>query len=189
VLPLFLPLQPQPQPKAHTGNFAVHKAGPLEKVAHRSSGSPLVCCSYNERQRIHSQFILAPKYLDLLPSMADEDSFLHLSRPLGPAAVGAQPTTAPLRVVIQPQVSNCAIRHCIRLTISGSLLDPRPLYSPTARPTKSHWHPSRNSIGCRRIPSRCTLFIRSQPHRDDRSGRSRYGISKSHASITSTSKS
>lgn len=37
--------------------------------------------------------------------MAETDSFLHLARPLGPAAVGAQPTTAPLNVVIQPQVS------------------------------------------------------------------------------------
>ena len=37
--------------------------------------------------------------------MADQDAFLHLARPLPPAAAGAQPTTAPLRVVIQPQVS------------------------------------------------------------------------------------
>ena len=36
--------------------------------------------------------------------MAEEDGFLHLTRPLGPAAIGAQPTTASLRVVIQPQV-------------------------------------------------------------------------------------
>jgi len=34
-----------------------------------------------------------------------QDGSLHLSRPLGPAAVGVQPTVAPLRVVIQPQVS------------------------------------------------------------------------------------
>jgi translation initiation factor 3 subunit F len=36
--------------------------------------------------------------------MSDNDSFLHLARPLGPAPVGAQPSTAPLNVVIQPQV-------------------------------------------------------------------------------------
>ncbi|KAK8175303.1 eukaryotic translation initiation factor 3 subunit F [Phyllosticta citrichinensis] len=35
--------------------------------------------------------------------MADTDSFLHLARPLGPAHIGAQPSTAPLNVVIQPQ--------------------------------------------------------------------------------------
>lgn len=33
-----------------------------------------------------------------------EDSFLHLARPLGPVSVGTAPTTAPLNVVIQPQV-------------------------------------------------------------------------------------
>ena len=36
--------------------------------------------------------------------MAEGDSFLHLARPLGPAAVGAQPSTAALNVVVQPQV-------------------------------------------------------------------------------------
>jgi len=36
--------------------------------------------------------------------MADTDSFLHLARPLGPASIGSQPSTAPLSVVIQPQV-------------------------------------------------------------------------------------
>lgn len=36
--------------------------------------------------------------------MAEADSFLHLARPLGPVAVGTAPTTAPLNVVIQPQV-------------------------------------------------------------------------------------
>ena len=36
--------------------------------------------------------------------MADQDSFLHLARPLGAAALGVQPTTAPLNVIIQPQV-------------------------------------------------------------------------------------
>ncbi|KAL8876820.1 MAG: hypothetical protein Q9198_005049, partial [Flavoplaca austrocitrina] len=37
--------------------------------------------------------------------MLESDSFLHLARPLGPATIGSQPTTAPLNVVIQPQVS------------------------------------------------------------------------------------
>jgi translation initiation factor 3 subunit F len=32
------------------------------------------------------------------------DSFLHLARPLAPSAIGVQPTTAPLNVIIQPQV-------------------------------------------------------------------------------------
>ena len=36
--------------------------------------------------------------------MVDTDSFLHLARPLGPAPIGTQPSTAPLNVVIQPQV-------------------------------------------------------------------------------------
>lgn len=40
----------------------------------------------------------------LTSNMADTDSFLHLARPLGPASVGTQPSTAPLSVVIQPQV-------------------------------------------------------------------------------------
>ncbi|KAJ9634098.1 hypothetical protein H2204_006429 [Knufia peltigerae] len=46
--------------------------------------------------------------------MAEQDSFLHLARPLGPAAVGAQPTTAPLRVVIQPQALFSILDHCTR---------------------------------------------------------------------------
>lgn len=37
-------------------------------------------------------------------NMADTGSFLHLARPLGPASVGTQPSTAPLSVVLQPQV-------------------------------------------------------------------------------------
>jgi hypothetical protein len=32
------------------------------------------------------------------------DSFLHLARPLAPAVIGVQPTTAPLNVIIQPPV-------------------------------------------------------------------------------------
>jgi hypothetical protein len=40
-----------------------------------------------------------------LPNMAvGTDSFLHLARPLAPSAMGVQPTTAPLNVIIQPQV-------------------------------------------------------------------------------------
>jgi translation initiation factor 3 subunit F len=36
--------------------------------------------------------------------MAETDSFLHIARPLGPVTVGTAPTTAPLNVIIQPQV-------------------------------------------------------------------------------------
>ena len=36
--------------------------------------------------------------------MTESDTFLHLARPLGPAPTGAQPSTAPLNVIIQPQV-------------------------------------------------------------------------------------
>jgi translation initiation factor 3 subunit F len=38
------------------------------------------------------------------------ESFLHLARPLAPATVGQQPTTAPLNVIIQPQVSQADAR-------------------------------------------------------------------------------
>ena len=37
--------------------------------------------------------------------MVDADSFLHLARPLGPNVGGSLPTTSPLNVIIQPQVS------------------------------------------------------------------------------------
>src|SRR5271156_6333791 len=37
--------------------------------------------------------------------MANPDSFLHLARPLGPAPTGTQPSTAPLHVIVQPQVT------------------------------------------------------------------------------------
>ena len=37
--------------------------------------------------------------------MVEADSFLHLARPLGPSVGGALPTTSPLNVIIQPQVS------------------------------------------------------------------------------------
>lgn len=46
--------------------------------------------------------------------MATQDGSLHLSRPLGPAAIGVQPTVAPLRVVIQPQVGQCERYHSDR---------------------------------------------------------------------------
>ncbi|KAI9678140.1 MAG: hypothetical protein M1817_006084 [Caeruleum heppii] len=46
--------------------------------------------------------------------MADQDSFLHLARPLGPSALGAQPTTAPLNVVIQPQSLFSILDHALR---------------------------------------------------------------------------
>jgi translation initiation factor 3 subunit F len=46
--------------------------------------------------------------------MAEKDSFLHLARPLGPAPVGAQPSTAPLSVVIQPQAIFSILDHSLR---------------------------------------------------------------------------
>ena len=41
--------------------------------------------------------------------MADSDAFLHLAKPLGPADARTQPNTAPLNVVIQPQVSDLEV--------------------------------------------------------------------------------
>ncbi|KIW05189.1 eukaryotic translation initiation factor 3 subunit F [Verruconis gallopava] len=46
--------------------------------------------------------------------MANSDSFLHLARPLGPAPVGAQPSTAPVNVVIQPQAIFSILDHSLR---------------------------------------------------------------------------
>jgi len=46
--------------------------------------------------------------------MADKDSFLHLARPLGPAPVGAQPSTAPLSVTVQPQAIFSILDHALR---------------------------------------------------------------------------
>ncbi|KAI9701516.1 MAG: hypothetical protein M1836_001572 [Candelina mexicana] len=46
--------------------------------------------------------------------MAEINSFLHLARPLGPAAVGSQPTTAPLNVVVQPQAIFSILDHSLR---------------------------------------------------------------------------
>lgn len=45
--------------------------------------------------------------------MAD-DSFLHLARPLGPAAVSGQPSTAPLSVSVQPQAIFAILDHSLR---------------------------------------------------------------------------
>ncbi|KAH8821055.1 JAB1/Mov34/MPN/PAD-1 ubiquitin protease-domain-containing protein [Xylogone sp. PMI_703] len=44
-------------------------------------------------------------------------SSLHLARPLGPSALGVQPTTTPLNVVIQPQVVFSILDHAIRRDI------------------------------------------------------------------------
>lgn len=46
--------------------------------------------------------------------MADSSSFLHLARPLGPATVGAQPTTSPVSVSIQPQALFSILDHSLR---------------------------------------------------------------------------
>ncbi|KAF2256136.1 eukaryotic translation initiation factor 3 subunit F [Trematosphaeria pertusa] len=46
--------------------------------------------------------------------MADKDTFLHLARPLGPAPIGAQPSTAPVSVVIQPQAIFSILDHALR---------------------------------------------------------------------------
>jgi translation initiation factor 3 subunit F len=48
------------------------------------------------------------------PSMAAADSFLHLARPLGPAAIGAQPTTSPVNVIVQPQALFSILDHSLR---------------------------------------------------------------------------
>lgn len=62
--------------------------------------------------------------------MAEADSFLHLARPLGPVAVGGQPTTAPLSVVIQPQALFSILDHSLRRNkdqdrVIGTLLGTR----------------------------------------------------------------
>ncbi|KAL9089888.1 MAG: hypothetical protein Q9159_002245 [Coniocarpon cinnabarinum] len=61
---------------------------------------------------------------------ADTDTFLHLSRPLGPAPVGAQPTTSPLNVAIQPQALFSILDHSLRRNkdqdrVIGTLLGTR----------------------------------------------------------------
>lgn len=62
--------------------------------------------------------------------MADQDSFLHLARPLGAAALGVQPTTAPLNVIIQPQAIFSILDHSLRRNVDqdrviGTLLGVR----------------------------------------------------------------
>jgi translation initiation factor 3 subunit F len=47
-------------------------------------------------------------------NMADLEGFLHLARPLGPAAVGAQPSTSALTVTIQPQALFSILDHSMR---------------------------------------------------------------------------
>ncbi|KAK4967041.1 hypothetical protein LTR66_011977 [Elasticomyces elasticus] len=46
--------------------------------------------------------------------MADDDSFLHLARPLNPATIASQPSTAPLTVTIQPQALFSILDHASR---------------------------------------------------------------------------
>ncbi|KAJ9642486.1 hypothetical protein H2201_008355 [Coniosporium apollinis] len=46
--------------------------------------------------------------------MASADSFLHLARPLGPAQITTQPSTAPLSVTIQPQALFSILDHSLR---------------------------------------------------------------------------
>lgn len=62
--------------------------------------------------------------------MADTGSFLHLARPLGPAPMGAQPSTAPLKVSIQPQALFSILDHSLRRNkdqdrVIGTLLGQR----------------------------------------------------------------
>merc|ERR1712144_113280 len=50
-----------------------------------------------------------------LPSMAvSPENFLHLARPLAPATIGVQQSTAPLSVVIQPSAVFSILDHSIR---------------------------------------------------------------------------
>ncbi|KAF1988125.1 eukaryotic translation initiation factor 3 subunit F [Aulographum hederae CBS 113979] len=62
--------------------------------------------------------------------MADTGSFLHLARPLAPAAIGSQPSTAPLNVTIQPQAIFSILDHSLRRSpdqerVIGTLLGTR----------------------------------------------------------------
>jgi hypothetical protein len=84
-----------------------------------------------------------------------EDSFLHLARPLGPVSVGTAPTTAPLNVVIQPQVRlkgdhiystqkwSLTFPSCFDI---GYFLDSRPLAAPQRRSGTCHRYPAGNTI-------------------------------------------
>ena len=62
--------------------------------------------------------------------MSETDTFLHLSRPLGPVPVGAQPTTTPLTVAVQPQALASILDHSLRRNkdqerVIGTLLGTR----------------------------------------------------------------
>lgn len=62
--------------------------------------------------------------------MSSGDSFLHLARPLGPVAVGTQPSTSPLSVAIQPQAIFSILDHSLRRSpdqerVIGTLLGTR----------------------------------------------------------------
>ncbi|KPI41538.1 Eukaryotic translation initiation factor 3 subunit F [Cyphellophora attinorum] len=62
--------------------------------------------------------------------MPSQNGFLHLARPLGPAAAGTQPATTPLSVVIQPQALFSILDHSTRRPVDqhrviGTLLGTR----------------------------------------------------------------
>jgi translation initiation factor 3 subunit F len=62
--------------------------------------------------------------------MANEDTFLHLARPLGPAPIGSQPSTHPLSVIVQPQALFSILDHSTRrppdqTRVIGTLLGTR----------------------------------------------------------------
>jgi hypothetical protein len=63
-------------------------------IARRDPGKPRVPYSVPS--------LLAPSRVYTMA--VKTESFLHLARPLAPAVIGVQPTTAPLNVIIQPQV-------------------------------------------------------------------------------------
>lgn len=46
--------------------------------------------------------------------MGDNSTFLHVSRPMGPASTSAPPTTAPISVVVQPQALFSILDHSLR---------------------------------------------------------------------------
>jgi hypothetical protein len=113
----------------------------------------------------------APRHLHALPTMAETESFLHLARPLGPAPIGAQPSTAPLSVVIQPQVQfpfNTA--QTTPNTCSGHLLHSGPLPPPPCGPRSRHRHPPWHAHR-RRHRSRDSQLLCGPAHRDCRAGR------------------
>jgi translation initiation factor 3 subunit F len=61
---------------------------------------------------------------------ANEDTFLHLARPLGPAPAGTQPSTHPLSVIVQPQALLSILDHSTRrppdqIRVIGTLLGTR----------------------------------------------------------------